>query len=427
MNTTTAGSETGTSASYRTYVLVLLILIYTFNFLDRQIVGILAGPIMKDLNLTKSEMGLMGGIAFAALYSTLAIPIAWLADRYSRVWIMTTALTVWSGFTVACGFAGSFWSMFLMRMGVGVGEAGGVAPAYSLIADYFPPKQRARALAAFSFGIPLGMALGILLGGLLAAYIDWRWAFISVGLAGIVVAPIFRLTVRDPVRGGLDPAPVVKGEVPPFSAVCSTILPKPSFWLLALGAACSSVCGYGVAFWLPTLFMESYGLSLADTSWYYSAIVFVGGIAGIWLGGVLADRMGSADRGAYARVPALSFVIALPFFFFALNAPSLLWAFPLFLVPTALNLVWLGPVVTAVQHLVPPSMRATASAMFLLVNNLIGIGLGTYYFGFMADMLAPQFGADAMMYSLYSGGIFYVLAAVLMFLASRSLKKDWQN
>lgn len=423
--TTTTSTET---AGYRTYVLVLLILIYAFNFLDRQIVGILAGPIMADLNLTKSEMGLMGGIAFAALYSTLALPIAWLADRKSRVWIMTAALTVWSGFTVACGFAGSFWSMFAMRMGVGVGEAGGVAPAYSLIADYFPPAQRARALAAFSFGIPLGMALGILLGGLLAAYIDWRWAFISVGLAGLALAPIFRLTVRDPVRGGLDPAPLAaKGEVPPFSEVCRTLLPKRSFWLLAFAAASSSVCGYGVAFWLPTLFQQSLGLTLEETSWYYSGIVFFGGIAGIWLGGVLADRMGAADRGAYARVPAFAYLIALPFFFLALNSPSLLLAFPLFLVPTALNLVWLGPVVTAVQHLVAPSMRATASAMFLLVNNLLGIGLGTYYFGLMADLLEPQFGTDAMRYSIYSGGGFYLVAALLMFLASRTLKTDWKD
>lgn len=429
MNAATADTA---STSYRTYVLVLLIIIYTFNFLDRQIVGILAVPIMADLDLTREQMGLMGGIAFAALYCTLAIPIAWLADRYSRVWIMTTALTVWSGFTVACGYANSFWSMFLMRMGVGVGEAGGVAPAYSLIADYFPPKQRARALAAFSFGIPLGMALGILLGGLIAAHIDWRYAFIAVGLAGIVVAPIFRLTVRDPVRGGLDPVPVAAkaaagAQAPSFGEVCRTLLPKRSFWLLAFAAACSSIAGYGVAFWLPSLFMTSFQLTLSETAWYYSGITFFGGVAGIWLGGVMADRLGPADRGAYAKVPGYAFLIALPFFFLALNAPSLWLAFPLFLVPTALNLMWLGPVVTAVQHLVAPSMRATASAMFLFVNNLLGIGVGTYYFGMMADVLEPEFGGDAMLYSLYSGGIFYVIAVTLMMLASRTLRRDWTD
>ncbi len=419
-------TATPASTGYRTYVLVLLILIYMFNFLDRQIVGILAVPIMKDLELTRSQMGLMGGIAFAALYCTLAIPLAWAADRFSRVWIMTGALTIWSAFTVACGYASSFWSMFAMRMGVGVGEAGGVAPAYSLIADYFPPKQRARALAAFSFGIPLGMALGILLGGLIAAHIDWRWAFISVGLAGLVLAPLFRLTVRDPVRGGLDPAPQAdKAEVPSFGEVCRTLLPKRSFWLLALGAACASICGYGVAFWLPSLFMSTFKLSLVDTSWYISAMTLFGGIAGIWGGGVLADRMGAADRGAYAKVPGYAFLIALPFFLLALNAPSLWVAFPLFLVPTALNLVWLGPVVTAVQHLVAPSMRTTASALFLFVNNLLGIGVGTYYFAAVADLLKPQYGDESMLYSLYTGGVFYLTAVVLMLLASRTLRKDW--
>ncbi len=421
-------TATPASTSYRTYVLALLILIYMFNFLDRQIVGILAVPIMQDLGLTRSEMGLMGGIAFAALYCTLALPLAWLADRYSRVWIMTGALTVWSAFTIACGYASSFWSMFAMRMGVGVGEAGGVAPAYSLIADYFPPKQRARALAAFSFGIPLGMALGILLGGLIAAHIDWRVAFITVGVAGLVLAPIFRLTVRDPVRGGLDPAPQgPKGEVPSFGEVCRTLLPKRSFWLLAFGAACSSICGYGVAFWLPSLFMTTFQLSLVDTSWYISAMTLFGGIAGIWGGGVLADRMGAADRGAYAKVPGYAFLIALPFFLLALNAPSLWIAFPLFLVPTALNLVWLGPVVTAVQHLVAPSMRATASALFLFVNNLLGIGVGTYYFAVVADALKPQYGDDSMLYSLYTGGFFYLAAVALMFLASRTLRTDWKD
>lgn len=418
---------------YRYLVLALLIVVYTFNFLDRQILGILKDSIQVELGLTDTQVGLMGGIAFAALYSILGIPIAWLADRVSRSWIMTTALTVWSGFTVACGYAGSFWSLFLMRMGVGVGEAGGVAPAYSLISDYFPPRQRARALAAFSFGIPLGMALGILLGGLIAAHINWRTAFVVVGVAGVLLAPIFKLVVRDPPRGGLDQptapvaaeAPVQKPKAPPFRAVTRLVLRKPSFWLMAFGAAASSTCGYGVAFWLPTFFQRSLGLTLAETSWYYSAITLVGGIIGIWLGGALADRFGGKTRGAYPLVPALAFLAALPFFYLSLNAPTLALAFPLFLVPTALNLAWLGPIVTAVQHLAPASMRTTASALFLLINNLVGIALGTYYFGFASDLLRPQFGDESIRWAIYSGGGFYVLAALLLILASRTLKRDW--
>ncbi|HEX5776050.1 MAG TPA: MFS transporter, partial [Caulobacteraceae bacterium] len=190
---------------YRSYVLAILIVVYTFNFLDRQILGILAGPIKAELGLTDSQLGLMGGLAFAIFYTGLGIPVAWLADRWSRSWIMTLALTVWSGFTALCGFATGFWQLFLCRMGVGVGEAGGVAPAYSLISDYFPARQRARALAAYSFGIPIGSALGILFGGLIAARIDWRMAFFVCGLAGLVLAPLLAFTVREPVRGRLDP------------------------------------------------------------------------------------------------------------------------------------------------------------------------------------------------------------------------------
>lgn len=414
------------SGAYRYYVLAMLVVVYTFNFVDRQILGILKDSIQVELALTDTQVGLMGGIAFAALYSTLGIPIAWLADRYSRTWIMTGALTLWSGFTAACGIANGFWSLFALRMGVGVGEAGGVAPAYSLISDYFPPRQRARALAVFSFGIPLGMGLGILAGGLIAARIDWRWAFGAVGLAGLVIAPLFKLTVRDPQRGAFDGvagAPPVRAAS--FATVARLVTRKASFWLLAFGAASSSVCGYGVAFWLPTFFQRSLGLTLTQTALYYSAITFVGGIAGIWLGGSLADRFGGKSKSAYALVPAACFMVALPFFFLSLNATSLALAFPLFLVPTALNLAWLGPVITAVQHLAPAHMRATASAMFLLINNLVGIALGTYYFGWVSDLLKPMFGLESIRYAIYSGGGFYLVAATLLLLASRSLKKDW--
>ncbi|MGZ8370036.1 MAG: spinster family MFS transporter, partial [Caulobacteraceae bacterium] len=240
------------TAGYRKLVLLLLILVYTLNFLDRQIIGILAAPLKAEFKLSDSQFGLLGGIAFASVYSTLAIPIARLADRVSRVWVMTAALTLWSGFTALCGMAGSFGQLFLCRMGVGIGEAGGVAPSYSLIADYFPPSQRARALAVYAFGIPIGTASGTLVGGLLAATYGWRTAFIVVGLLGILAAPLLRMVVRDPKRGGLDKAavpaaaskPGVKAKAPPFGRVLATLFPKPSFWLLALGAASSSVCGY---------------------------------------------------------------------------------------------------------------------------------------------------------------------------------------
>jgi len=501
-NEAAAPKERVERSGYRYYVLAILVFVYMLNFLDRQIIGILAAPLKAEFGMSDSQFGLLGGIAFASVYSTLAIPLAWLADRFSRVWIMTGALAVWSGFTALCGMAGSFSQLFLCRMGVGVGEAGGVAPAYSLIADYFPPQHRARALAAFAFGIPLGTAAGTLVGGLLAATYGWRTAFIAVGLIGLILAPLLRLTIRDPKRGGSDaaaaapaptaaPAPAVSGPTGagrtaslimlglgagclalaalghfaglaignPFiwafggglafvigvslmiaKVTASVVIKKPSFWLLALGAASSSVCGYGVAGWLPLFFMRSFDLTLKQTSWYYSGIALIGGLSGIWLGGMIADKLARRGKGAYPLTPAIAFLISAPCFILAMNsawlietvipgggspALALTIAFLIFLIPTGLNLAWLGPITAAVQHLVPAPMRSTASALFLLINNLLGLAVGFFYFGWMSDLLAPTFGAESLRWSIYTGMGFYLLASALLFGASRTLKKDW--
>ena len=505
---TTASAEPAVRPGYRYYVLAVLILVYMLNFLDRQIIGILAAPLKAHFGLSDSQFGLLGGIAFASVYSTLAIPLAWLADRFSRVWIMTGALAVWSGFTALCGVATSFTQLFLFRMGVGVGEAGGVAPAYSLIADYFPPQQRARALAAFAFGIPIGTAAGTLVGGLLAVAYGWQTAFIVVGLLGLLVAPLLRLTVKDPRRGATDipkavettapveGAPVASHPLPVRSSrpgliaaqimfglaagalalaaliqfaglalgnplvfgfagllflvigvsvmvarsTASVVIPKPSFWLLALGAASSSVCGYGVAGWLPLFFMRSFDLTLSQVSWYYAGIALIGGILGIWLGGAIADKLGKRGKGAYPLTPAIAFLISAPCFILAMNSDwliaqvlpgggtqvqALTVAFLIFLIPTGLNLAWLGPITASVQHLVPAPMRSTASALFLLINNLLGIAVGFYYFGWMSDLLAPRFGEESLRWAIYTGMGFYVLASVLLIGASRTLKRDW--
>ncbi|WP_374471836.1 spinster family MFS transporter [Phenylobacterium sp.] len=420
--TTTDTPAAAASGRYRILVLAILIVAYTFNFLDRQILGILAGSIKKDLGLTDSQLGLMGGLAFALFYTGLGIPIAWLADRGNRTWIMTGALALWSGFTALCGFAGGFWQLFLCRMGVGVGEAGGVAPAYSLIADYFPKAQRARALAAYSFGIPIGSALGILFGGLIAASIDWRAAFIIVGVAGVLLAPVFKLIVKEPARGGMDAAPAASA---PPSGGLGALLAKPSFWLISLGAAASSVCGYGVAFWLPSFFERSLGMGLVDRSLFLGSMTLFGGVLGVWLGGWLGDKLGQARPQAYLLVPAVCFLVALPCFFLAVQADNLTVVFLLLLIPTGLNLAWLGPVVTAVQHLVPPAQRTTASACFLFVNNLIGLGLGTWFFGAVSDALTPRFGAEALRYAIYSGLGFYVVSAALLGAGALRLRRDW--
>ncbi len=502
-------TDGGAGPGYRAYILTILVIVYTFNFLDRQIIGILAVPIQQELNLTDTQLGLMGGIAFAVLYSTLGVPIAWLADRVSRVWIMTGALSLWSGMTALCGVTGNFLQLFLARVGVGVGEAGGVAPAYTLIADYFPEKQRARALAIYSFGIPIGSAVGIIFGGVIAALIDWRTAFISVGLAGLVMAPIFYFTVREPRgRGYVRP----KTETPdggnagalkrittgamigagfglaanllitivaslfgaPFAInirsliifavaaafiggnlgfvwdVTSVLLKKwRSFILLSFGAAASSMMGYGLFFWIPGFMIRSYGAALPEffawaptwlipeglaperelllmAGYFYGIIVFVGGIAGIAMGGVLGDWLGGKRKANYARVPAVAFLLTTPLFILGVMTPNLFAAFFIFLIPTALSLLWLGPILTAFQHLVKPHMRATASSVFLLINNLLGIGGGIYALGALSDIFAAQYGEESLRMSILAGSSLYIVAAVLFILASFRLDADWE-
>ena len=436
-------SNAPASPFYRGYVLFILVVVYTFNFIDRQIVGILAVPIKEELALTDTQLSLMGGLAFALFYTFLGIPIAMLADRKSRTWIMTAALAVWSAMTALCGFAQNFTQLFLARLGVGVGEAGGVAPAYSLIADYFPEKTRARAMSIYSLGIPIGSALGILLGGVLTSYLDWRAAFIIVGVAGLAIAPIFRLTMREPKRGGLDR---VGAHTQPakISEVISTLARKPSFWGLSFGAASSSMMGYGLIFWLPSFFVRSFGDALPGffawmpdflvpanpsdllyASYFYATILLVGGVAGIWLGGVLADKYGPDRKSAYAFVPAGAFLLTIPFFIVGVLAQSLWVAFPAFLVLQALSLVWLGPILAAFQQLVQPNMRATASAVFLFINNLIGIGLGNLIIGKLSDELKAEFGDESLRYAILCGTVFYVIAAALFSITGPRLRRDW--
>ncbi len=407
-------------------VLLILLLAYIFNFIDRQIIGVLAVPIKAELGLSDTQLGLMGGLAFALFYSGLAIPIAWLADRRSRVAIIAWSVGLWSLFTAACGLTQNFWQLFLARMGVGIGEAGGVAPSYGLISDFYPPHKRARALAFFSLGIPIGSALGVFFGGWIASHLDWRSAFLIVGLAGLPAALLVRLFVPEPVRGGHDSADgAASPPAPPFLTVVATLAATPSFWLLSFGAASGSILGYGLIFWLPSFFGRSFHLALAEIGWFYGSIVLVGGVAGTWLGGWFGDRTGPGDPGAYARIPALCFAIAAPCFAAGLFAPNLVLGWLLFAVGQMLALAWLGPVIAAVQHIVPPNMRATASASFLFINNLIGIGFGIFFLGAMSDAMKAAHGDDALRYSILYGLVFYLLSAGIYLVASRRLARDW--
>jgi len=348
------------------------------------------------------------------------VPFALLADRTSRSRVIAAALAAWSGFTALCGVATSFWQLFMFRMGVGVGEAGGVAPSYALIADYYPPRQRARALAIFSLGVPLGLAAGTLIGAYLAHWINWRAAFVAMGIAGLLLAPVMLIFVRDVPRGD---RPRSSGRE--LLSAFPIIARKPTFWLMATASSFSSLAGYGLAVWTPTILERSFGFDLIDRGHFLASIFLIGGTAGVFAGGWLADRLGQKDRGWYARLPAIAWLITAPTFVagFLVTDPWLAW--PLLLIPNALNILWLGPVTTAVQHLVPQSMRATASGSFLLINNLVGLGIGPLFIGVLSDLFKARMGTEALRYASITVVGFYLIAALLIAFAIRRLRSDW--
>lgn len=431
--------------SYKAWVLFMLLVVYIFNFIDRQIIGILAVPIQAELALSDTQLSLMGGIAFALFYTVLGIPIAWLADRKNRTWIITIALMIWSAMTALCGLAQNFVQLFLTRLGVGVGEAGGVAPSYSLISDYFPSNQRSRALGIYAFAIPIGSALGMLIGGVLTNLIGWRLTFIVVGILGLAIAPLFKLTVKEPKRGRYDSTTSDVTAVP-FSSVIQILKTKKSFWFLSLGGASASMMTYGLLFWFPSFLVRSFNAELVTffswlpsfmlpsdpspvlfVSYFYGLILLVGGIAGIWLGAVVSDKLGETDKTIYGRAPAYSFIATIPFFLIGILSNSLIIVFFSFMIIQALSFVMMGPLVSSLQHIVGPNMRATTSAIALFINNLVGIGLGNLLIGILSDFLSAQFAEEALRYSIASGVIFYLVAAILFLFAARNLESDWQN
>jgi MFS family permease len=404
----------------RRRVLVLLLLAYIFNFLDRNVVGILAVPIRAEFHLSDTALSELG-VAFGLFYAVIAIPIAWLADRRSRVNIIAAAVALWSLFSAGCGLVASYTQLVIARTGVAIGEAGAIAPSYSLITDYYPRERRSRALALYSLGIPIGSGFGLFFGGWLAGHFSWRAAFVAVGLPGLFVAFLIKLLVPEPERGRFDRRTATSATA---LQTAVTLARNPSFWLLSLGAASGSITGYGLLFWLPSFFNRTFGMPVSEAGTFFGSIFLVGGIAGIWLGGWLGDRLGPSRPGAYALIPSLCLLIAIPLYAAGLFAPTLIIAWILFTVAQVLALAWLGPVVTAVQHIVVPAMRATASASFLFINNLVGIAFGTFFFGWFSDAMKAAHGANSLQYSILYGLGFYLLASIFYLLAAARLKRD---
>ena len=416
---------TGISSSYSYYVLGMLLFVYIINFIDRQVLSILIEPIKEDLLLTDTQLGLLGGIAFAIFYTTCGIPLARLADRVSRVKLLSACLTIWSLMTVLTGYAQSFTYLLLARIGVGVGEAGASPSSHSMISDLFPENKRGTALSIYALGIPLGTLVGFGLGGVLANTFGWRTAFIVVGAPGVLVALWMVLTVREPPRGLTSPAG--SSEPVPFGVALRYLLGRKSFVHLAIASGLCAFTGYGNAVWIPSLMARVHEVPLDERGYMMALLAGVISSIGTFLGGWLADTLSTrrAERRWYLWVPVLGQTIGLPFIlaaFMADSAWSLVWlAAPAYIFGS----LWLGPIFAVVQNLSQPAMRAFASSILLFILNIIGLGLGPAIIGILSDLLEPTYGVEAIRYALIWVTVVVTLWGVLhLLLAAISIEKD---
>ena len=410
---------------YRGYALTLLVVVYVFNFIDRSILGILVQPIKEDLGVSDTMMGFLGGIAFATFYTVLGIPIARLADKGSRVNVIAVSLTLWSGATALCGMALNFWHLLAARIGVAVGEAGGSPPSHSIISDMFPPERRATALAIYALGIPIGTQLGNLGGGWINEAFDWRTAFIVVGLPGVLLALIVRLTLREPARGAAEGILPGGDAPPPILEVFRYLWARRSFRFMSLGAALHAFVGYGVGYWIPAMFNRSHGLGTGEMG---TALFWLGfaSIAGTLLGGYIGDKLGAKDPRWYVWLPGLATLISIPFsaFGYLYGEPYVaLWVMS---VHYFLSAYYLGPTFSMTQGMVGLRMRALAASISLFILNIIGLGLGPQFTGILSDLLHAftDLGADSLRWALVFSLVFNLLSTGLYLTAGRTLKQD---
>ncbi len=412
------------SPGYANYVLGVLFVVYVFNFVDRQVLSILIQPIQDDLGVSDTLMGLLAGFTFALFYTAAGIPIARLADTGSRRNVIAVSVAIWSAMTAASGLARSFAQLALARIGVGIGEAGGTPPSHSLISDYFPPERRATALALYGNGIYIGSGLGIMAGGyLLTAFGDWRTAFFVVGLAGLPLSLLVVLTVRELPRGASEGATRV-GEAVGFWAVFAFLFSRRSFVWLVLGASCQAVFGYGILTWGAVFLGRVHGMPWDEVATWFGPTIMFGGCVGVTLGGWLSDRLGERDARWYMRMPAIVSVGMVPFALGFLLMGQPLPALACFVPAYTVANMYVGPLWSLSQNLARPNMRATASAVLLLILNIVGLGFGPFAVGVMNDAFTPAHGELAIRYSLVVVTLVGGLAGLFFWLGSTTLPAD---
>lgn len=391
------------SQRYTHYVLAVLTVMYTFNYLDRYVLTILVVPIQKELGLSDTMMGFLLGPAFALFYTGLGIPIARLADRHSRRLILAVSFFLWSVMTAAAGLARSGAVMAATRIGVGIGEAGGAAPAHSLISDYFPPERRALAFGVFQQGVYIGQLLGLAVGGLLVGMVGWRQTFFIVGLPGVVLSVVLYLTVREPRRGRFDPpaaTPAAAGDEPSMRETLLYLWRKPSFRALIIGTGIASFAGTGFGFWIPVLLERVHGMTRLEIGFQFGPVSAVSASIGALLAGTLTDRLSRRDTRWLLWIPAASVMGSLPFLLGICLLPSSLGAILCAIPAGILGGGWAPAAYAAAQTLSPANMRALAASITILGITLFGMGFGPQAIGILNDVLEPRFGESAVRYSM---------------------------
>ncbi len=374
----------------RQWALALLVVVYSCNFIDRTIVSVLGEAIKTDLKLADWQLGVLGGLSFALLYTGLGIPIARIAERRSRVGIIAVCVALWSLMTAACGLCQAYWQLVACRIGVGIGEAGCSPASHSLISDYFGPDRRATALSVYSLGIPIGTLFGAVAGGWIAQTLDWRIAFLMVGLPGVLLALVVRLTLREPARGQSEPGRAVADAPPPFSAVLKTLFRRPAFLHLAVGSGLVSFVGYGVGQFAAPYLVRAFGFDYAQAGLTWGLIGGVSVGAGTLLGGPIADWAARRDPRWYAWVPAIGLLIAAPLYMIGYLQTRASVAVAILLIPGLFHYLYLGPTFGVVHSMVEPRMRASTTALLFLILNLIGLGLGPSAVGLASDLFARR-------------------------------------
>lgn len=412
------------SRSYINYAVGILTSVYMFNLIDRQILSVLMQPIKQEMQLSDTALGFLSGIAFALFYATLGVPIARLADRRSRVAIITVSLSLWSLMTAVAGLAQNFWQLLAARVLTGVGEAGSGPASHSLIADYVPVETRSSALAIYSLGIPLGLLIGFLAGGFLEELYGWRVAFMAVGLPGLALALLVRLTLREPPRGHADGVAADHAAQPSIKEVATTLWKRKAFRHLVTAIGVQAIAGYGVIQWVPSFLHRSYHMTGSEIGMALALIIGVGGAIGTAAGGYLADHLAKRDMRWQLWIPSLGGLIAAPFAFAIYLSSTALATLGWFVVPIIFANLYHGPVFAMVQALAPIRMRAMAAAVLLFMSSMIGLGIGPLIVGMVSDLLLPLYGEESLRYALLLVSTAHFWAAAHFWLSSKTLRED---